>query len=671
MIQTLGLNLSRLTWLLLLMLLAISCQQAVQFSTEETAVPGTNPTVTPTARFGISLPPPQVGITAVPDNVPETNETDSLPISVPTIDPQTLGPGALIAVSVAGQVGMRLNEFPESMRDRVAETMLAESDDFWIALAQRQLDLTYHRLNFRNFVTAGKGQLPFPPSQLWEITLDSTGSFRQIIEGNDFVIHAYQFESTLLTDADSPGKAEPALADIGGIWDEPFIFPLDPDLLLQRTGNACVNESGFPPNSFDSENISIFYDYACTPQSTGPLGCHRTFAPDLSCLEAIDGKNGRFKTVIRYKRLPWDTALADEVRVGPLTHLDAPDMQVVTEDLNNNRIIYRYFTPESCALQENAVGASGWRRLLQFDATLYNIGGKTLEIGPVVTEDPLTNMFQYNACHDHFHFSHYGAFEFESEGQTSGSKQAFCVESTDRYSNNETSPLTHPYSCSYQGIQAGWVDEYDAGLDVQWIDITDVDFGRETAVAELSFLANLDQFLCEGKPVLDDDGNQLFEPSGFRTLTGLPINRPQCDFAPNWDVNNAGSQTLSIPATGSFVTEPCGDTHLGPLRNCGFEVHDELFSCEVGEEVGITAVIESPSTPHIIRACEVSNKLKTGVACTFQNALTNVIIAEKTSQITFTCPTIRDAETFSGGFALYTAPVFASDATQNIEISKR
>ncbi|KAA3657471.1 MAG: hypothetical protein DWQ04_28065 [Chloroflexi bacterium] len=667
MIQTFDWPLRRLLWMLLLIGMA-GCQQAAKNSIEETAVPDTLPTMVSTASDRTSLPPPQVGITAVSPQSSTINETQPSPTSVPTIDPQTFGPGSLIAVSMDGRVGVRLNEFPETMRDRVAETILAESDDYWIALAQRQLDLTYHRLNFRNFITAGKGQLPLPPTQLWQITLDTNGPSRQTIEGNDFLVHAYQFESTLLTDTDSPGEAEPTLAEIGGVWDEPFIFPLDPDLLLQRTGNACVNESGFPPNSFDSENISIFYDYACTPQSTGPLGCHRTFAPDLSCLEAIDGRNGRFETTIRYKRLRWDAALADQVRIGPVTHLNAPDMQVVAEDLHNNRIIYRYFTPESCALQENAVGAAGWRRLLQFDATLYNVGGEALEIGPIVTEDPLTNMFQYNACHDHFHFSNYGAFEFASEGQTSGSKQAFCVESTDRYSNNETSPLTHPYSCSYQGIQAGWVDEYDAGLDVQWIDITDVAFEGETAVAELSFLANLDQFLCEGTLTLDGDGNQLFEPSGFRTETGLPINRPQCDFSSNWNANNAGSLTLSIPASGSFVTEPCSDTHPGPLRNCGFVAHDELFSCEVGSEVGITAVIDTETIPQLIRVCEISDKLKTGIACTFQDAITNVVIAEKTSQNTTTCPAIRDAETFSGGFSLYIAPAFVNDAIQKIEI---
>ncbi|MCB9006044.1 MAG: hypothetical protein H6656_01410 [Ardenticatenaceae bacterium] len=31
------------------------------------------------------------------------------------------------------------------------------------------------------------------------------------------------------------------------------------------------------------------------------------------------------------------------------------------------------------------------------------------------------------------------------------------------------------FSCNNQGIQAGWVDEYGAGLDCQWIDITDIE----------------------------------------------------------------------------------------------------------------------------------------------------------------------------------------------------
>lgn len=626
---------------------------------DEAATPTAAITAVPTAAplpTTDSAPPPAV--TAVPTTSPDANNGDSAPL-LPTLDPAELGPGALIDVSMNGRVGVLLDELPADLRDRAAAELLAASADFWTALAQRQLRLTSHRLNFRNFVYAGKGQLPLPPPALWEITF-SGPPVRETVQGHELVIRPYRFASTLLTDADSPGVAEPALAEVGGVWQEPFIFPLDPDLLLQRTGNACLNEAGFPPNSFDSENVDIFYDFACTPQSAGPVGCHRNEVPSLTCLEAVDAWIGRFETSIRYERLPWDAALADAVRVGPVTQANAPDLHVVTEDLHTNRIVYRYFTEAACALEENAIGAPGWRRLLLFDATLHNIGSEALHIGPVVAEDPLTNMFDYNACHDHFHFSNYGDFIFNSDGQTSGSKQAFCVESTSRFSNNEAAPLIHDYSCSFQGIQAGWVDEYGAGLDVQWIDITDVEFDGETAAAELGFVSNTDQFLCEGMRVRDEAGNQLYEPSGFRTAAGLPISRPQCEFVENWDVNNAGRIALTVPARGSFVTEPCASPLLGPRRNCGFTAVDETLTCNPGE--GVSLPLRAPEdAPQVVRVCEVSDVLGTGVACTFSDSLVSQVVAGETA-VSFTCPQIRDTETFRGGYAVYAAPAAPWDA---------
>lgn len=648
--------------LLALIVGAAACQSD---DSTEPDVSMTTTAVSPTSTANPTTLPPPAAVTAVPTTAAENDNATAETAVLPTVDPADFPQGALIGVSMNGRVGVLLDELPQSMRDDVAAALLDENDTYWTDLAQRQVELTKHRLNFRNFVYDGKGQLPLPPPELWQIDLNGA-PFRDTVNGHDLVMRDYAFASTLLTDAESPELAEPALAEIGGVWNEPFIFPLDPDLLLQRTGNACLNEAGFPPNSYDSENVNIFYDFACTPDSAGPLGCHRSTVPTFSCLEMVDGRIGRFETNLRYERLPWDDELADQVRVGIITNLDAPDLQVVGDDLFTNRVVYRYFGPDACALEEDAIAASGWRRLLQFDATLHNVGGDAMHIGPVVAEDPLTNMFQYNACHDHFHFSNYGDFIFESEGQANGSKQAFCVESTDRFSNNEASPLVHDYSCSFQGIQAGWVDEYGAGLDVQWIDITDVEMDGETAVATLGFVSNTEQFLCEGERVLDENGAQLFEPTGERTAAGLPISRPQCDFIDNWDANNTGLREISIPATGSFVTTDCENPHLGPLRNCGFTPLDDTLTCTPGETV--TLDFEPPATPQALRVCEVSATLGTGVACVYSDAIANSIVGAESS-VSFTCPAIRDAapadenteaeeDVVTGGYSLYTAPLF-------------
>lgn len=650
-------------WLLLILLTA--CQQtpttpAPTAVSNPTATPQPTlaavPTVVAETETAVSAPPTPTAVTA-------SNTDEPTPIaSVADLPPR---PGALIALSMESQVGYLLDDIPLEQRDRVAADLLAQPAADWLARAEMQLALTQRRLTFRNFAYPGKGQLPLPPREQWQIELVGE-PIRQLAQTHDLVTIGYRFSGTLLTAAEEPAKAEPALDPIGGTWTEPFVLPLDPTLLLQRTGNACVNESGFPPNSFDSENIPIFYDHACTADSGGPAGCHRTQLPTLSCLEAVDAAVGRWETAVTFTRLPWDDTLADAVRFGPVTSPDTPDLQVRTSDLNENRIIYRYFAPNSCALQEACVNGSGWRRLLQFSGTVHNLGGQALDIGPVVSEDPLTNLFSYNSCHDHFHFSNYGAFLFGNTDQAS--KQAFCVESTGRFSNNEYTPLTHPYSCSNQGIQAGWVDEYNAGLDCQWIDITDMPEladSSEPVSLPLTFTSNTDQFLCEGTPVLDENGNPVWALSGLSTASGLPISYPQCDFIPNWDSNNSGTVDVTVLPSGGFMTEPCGNGELGSRRNCGFTKLDDGGKCEVGTAVQLTCSLPTNAPPQVVRVCETSATLGTGLDCLEQDALANITVTA-TSQLSFTCPLPRDEDEPGGGYALYTAPVYPADEAATV-----
>jgi hypothetical protein len=660
---------NKFTWLYLgLILLLFGCQQqetetATAVSPPPTALQITSPSATPHSTEVA----PEIALPATATAIPTVTATAVPQNNIPDI------PGALIGVSMSGQVGVLLDEFPVEMRDRVVTAVLDQSEEVWLARAARQLRLTRLRLNFRNFSNPDKGQLPLPPPELWQIQLDPAGPARQTIQGHDMVLINYTFATTILTDDASPGLAEPALSAVDGIWEEPFIFPADPDLLLQRTGNACVNEGGFPPNSFDSENAWHFYDFDCEADSGGALGCHRTILPNLSCREALAARIGEVETSLRFERLPWNDELAVQVRTGSLTSLDTPDLMVVGDDLETNRIIYRYLEPDDCAVEEGAVGGSGWRRLLQFDATVYNVGGQTLHIGPVVSEDPVNHIFDYNACHDHFHYSNYGDFFLQNLDQLTGSKQAFCVQSTNRLSNNETSPLTHDYSCRFQGVQAGWVDEYIAGLDAQWIDITDLDIPDTGQTVQLGFTSNGDQFLCEGTAVTDEDGTSVWEPTEFTTEAGEIINRPQCEFIADWDANNEAIRDAFVPAVGSFVTAPCSNDEAGPLRNCDFtELTAPDLTCRPGESVTLSLRAVEGETPQVVRICEWSDALGVGVACTYEDALANAIINDEGNEVTFTCPRIRDAgeEAPGGGFALYSAPVWTEDTLSPIAIEK-
>src|SRR6185312_11361748 len=176
-------------------------------------------------------------------------------------------------------------------------------------------------------------QLPIPPDVKWDIAIkaDSMGSTkprRVMIGTHDAVVVDYTFASTLLTTPDSPGIAEPELAEVGGVWDEPFVFPIDPELLFQRTGYACMDEVGFPPNSVDSEETAVFYDQECVAQGqASKTTCHWTQLPPVSCLDALEASVGKVETKLHYARVAWDSALADKARFGDVTNDTGPDIR--------------------------------------------------------------------------------------------------------------------------------------------------------------------------------------------------------------------------------------------------------------------------------------------------------------------------------------------------------
>jgi hypothetical protein len=581
--------------------------------------------------------------------------------------------GALISTRMESRVGVLLDELPAELRDRAAEQALGESDAFWEQRARAQIGLSSYRLVFRNFYydeEEGRGQLPLPPVELWQIELDDEAE-RTTVAGHDLVVRGYTLTSTLLTDEGSAGASDPALSEIGGTWEEPFVFPLDPELLLQRTGYACMDEAEFPPNSVDGENVATFYDHEC---EAGENECHLTEVPDEDCVAALERAVGSIETAIRFERLAWDDELADEARIGDLTDTDEPDVRVMAEGLDVQRVIYRYIDEDSCALAEGCVGGTGWRRLLQFDASVHNVGGAALDIGDVDyylegSGTPLAdhNIFEYSDCHEHYHFSYYGDFLFESSGEQSGNKQAFCLQSTNRYSNNEYSPLVHPYgSCEFQGVQAGWGDDYGAGIECQWIDVTAVDVSAEDAEGELTFVFNPQAFLCEGTPVLDDAGNPTWEETEFETVHGEPVDRAVCDFIPDYDDNNREEKTLDV-TRGGLITSDCARGQLGPLRDCGFSEGAgslKAVSCPPGESVTVRCSLPDDAAPAVLRACEYSDVLAMGTSCVLREALTNESLVSGDNDIDVECPAARSETEPGGTVALYAAPLLPGDALE-------
>ena len=574
--------------------------------------------------------------------------------------------GSLIQVQMQSIVGVLLDEMPAgALRNEVAAEAAQAGQGFWIEKAQRQIRLTGYRLVFRGaYYSDPKGPLPLPEKSVWNLTLKGT-PHRQKIEGHDYVAVDYTLQTYIVADPDSPGVVEPALGMAGGKWAEPLILPVDPDLLLQRTGYACMDEVEFPRGSVFEENTWYFYDQTCDVETAATAVCHVTVLPQESCVDSLTNHVGKVATNVNFTRVAYDKSKAAQYRVGQIVNPQGANLAVVQDQLAEEQaVFYRYFDPASCEIAEGTVGAPGWRRLLAFSASVRNDGVLPVHMGnPSDPNNPWVRggAFVFSACHQHNHFTHYGTFKY---GNQPGSKKAFCLEDTNRYHNDEATSLVADHqSCGYQGITAGWGDEYNFGISGQWVDITTVD---TSLPKQLSFQSNPDQFLCEGQTV-DVQGQPVdpmdlshidFVPSGFYDNAHKPVLRNRCAFFKNWNADNVGSVTFSAPA-GSFVTQPCTRGQFGPLRDCGFEVTPPLHSCVAGEPVRLSC--QSDDAPKVLRVCEMSALLQVGVACTYRDALANVIVDENKTKVDFTCPAVRDDTRGTGGVSFYEAPILASN----------
>jgi hypothetical protein len=610
--------------------------------------------------------------------------------------PQPQEPGSLVQTSMQSEVGVVLDELPASMRSRVTSSLIAKPAAFWKERATAQLRLTVYRLVFRKyFYSPSKDALPLPPEPMWSISLVGAPA-RHTVDGHDVVSVPYQFSSTLLSGVDAPGASEAQLAKVGGTWDEPFILPIDPELLFQRTGFACMDEDSFPFNSVDSEETDSFYDQTAVVETvlSNQGHYHFTRQPTESCVGALQNHVGKVVTSMRFQRLPWSASLASQVRFGTVTG-NEPDLQIYVPDFLPSRTTYRYVHASgsgSCEVEEGSVGGTGWRRLLQFATSDENVGNRELTIGGVdytlsghAGELDLHNLFELSPCHGHYHFKYYGDLGWSGNGTISNSKLGFCLQSTNRVANREGSPLSNRFAgCDFQGVEAGWVDQYKAGLPNQWLDTTDVKKG----VGTRSFHSNPNGFLCEGTFV-DANGNPLgpndrvvWAPTGLIAENGEPVEAPLCALSPTWDDNNFDTTQETIQAQGlGLITSPCTRGQIGPLRNCGFGTSPKTVNCVPGQPTTATFSIKAGSAPQVVRLTEYSHALGSPIPARFEDSwvplqpgvsdqpamLANAVVSSSTT-VTFTCPSPRSAGVPEPGgtYSIYTAPVFPDDPAVSV-----
>ena len=158
-----------------------------------------------------------------------------------------------------------------------------------------------------------------------------------------------------------------------------------------------------------------------------------------------------------------------------------PDVGAFESYLQNNPTVDRrpmlFLT---CAQQEACLSDSATeqpffhlRSLLRFDSQTMNWG----------TIDFLSNLrpnqWIWHSCHNHYHsfkgFNQYDLLNYTTGLSVAGGhKSSFCLE------DNVCPDRSAEYNCALgsQGISPNCGDVYGGYLDCQWVDVTDVPFGR-------------------------------------------------------------------------------------------------------------------------------------------------------------------------------------------------
>jgi hypothetical protein len=155
-----------------------------------------------------------------------------------------------------------------------------------------------------------------------------------------------------------------------------------------------------------------------------------------------------------------------------------PDLTVDPQRFTSQmEIVDRLFEDGTCAIEEGAVGGTGYRRILRFDTVVMNGGDGDLVVGDRSDpNNPYAAYFVFAPCHGHYHIRDFSVYELlDTSGTTvvAGHKQGFCFEDSFKYDGDKS----NGYSCAYQGITSGWGDWYYKQLTGQWIDITGVPEG--------------------------------------------------------------------------------------------------------------------------------------------------------------------------------------------------
>ena len=158
-----------------------------------------------------------------------------------------------------------------------------------------------------------------------------------------------------------------------------------------------------------------------------------------------------------------------------------PDL-VILENTIKTSMYVAQINASNCHVVENCLTGYGMRDIIRFTTHIKNIGDADYYIGSPSSEP---TQFSWGNCHGHWHYEGYAEYILYSGAGAAipvGFKNGFCVLDLECSDGG-----AFTYGCSNMGISKQCGDIYGAGLDCQWVDITDVADGQYTMVVRVNW----------------------------------------------------------------------------------------------------------------------------------------------------------------------------------------
>ncbi|HLP19345.1 MAG TPA: lysyl oxidase family protein, partial [Chitinophagales bacterium] len=207
-----------------------------------------------------------------------------------------------------------------------------------------------------------------------------------------------------------------------------------------------------------------------------------------------------------------------------------PDLAIDANELETSMYVDNINAgSNNCYVSEGCLSGYGNRRLIRFSTHIRNIGNQDYFIG---LPDTASGQYVFDACHGHYHYvgyAEYLVYDANHQPLQQGFKNGFCVLDLECDGGGMAK-----FNCSNMGITAGCGDIYNAGLDCQWIDITDIDTGNYTLVVRVNWDQSPDRLGHYEKTYANNWAQvclHLYYDQGYKVFEILPNCVPYTDCA--------------------------------------------------------------------------------------------------------------------------------------------